>query len=36
MAKKKRKTQYAHNPGYCMIYPDADDRDDGVVSTGQS
>ena len=39
MAKRKKKKvdgEYAHNPNYCMIYPDADDRDDEVVSTGQS
>ena len=41
MAKKKKKSAkkaetYAHNPKYSMIYPDADDRDPGVASTGQS
>ena len=40
MGKKKKKgksaTKYAHNPKYSMIYPDADDRDDKVVSTGKS
>lgn len=28
--------RYAHNSNYCMIYPDADERDDDVASTGQS
>ena len=36
MAKKKKAKKYAHNPKYSMIYPDADARDDDVVSTGQS
>ena len=40
MAKKKKKAKkaasYAHNPKYSMIYPDADDRDPDVASTGQS
>lgn len=39
LGKKKKKgsaTKYAHNPKYSMIYPDADDRDDSVVSTGKS
>ena len=34
--KKKKGAKCAHNPKYSMIYPDADNRDDGVVSTGQS
>lgn len=41
MAKKRKKrdegTAYAQNPRYCMIMPDAEERDDdSVVSTGQS
>ena len=39
MGKKKKKgsvAKYAHNPKYSMIYPDADNRDDKVVSTGKS
>ena len=40
VGKKKKKgkgaTKYAHNPKYSMIYPDADHRDDGIVSTGKS
>ena len=33
--KEKNGNEYAHNPGYCMIRPEADEEDD-VVSTGQS
>ena len=33
--KAKNGNEYAHNPGYCMIRPEADEEDD-VVSTGQS
>ncbi len=36
MKKKKKTEKYAHNPKYSMIYPDADERDGGVVSTGES
>ena len=40
MGKKKKKdkgaAKYVHNPKYSMIYPDADNRDDSVVSTGKS
>ena len=35
--KKKVDTDYAHNPRYCMIMPDADERDDeDITPTGQS
>ena len=35
--KPKQETAYAQNPRYCMIMPDAEERDDdSVVSTGQS
>lgn len=35
--KKKADTEYAHNPRYCMIMPDAEERDDkDIGSTGQS
>ena len=34
---KKKKTDYAHNPHYCMIMPDSEERDDeDIASTGQS
>ncbi len=34
---KRNDTDYAHNPRYCMILPDAAEADEGnVVSTGQS
>ncbi len=34
---KKKKKEYAHNPRYCMILPDASKADgEDVVSTGQS
>ena len=33
--KEKNGNEYAHNPSYCMIRPEADEEDD-VVSTGQS
>ena len=40
MSKKKRKsadTEYAHNPNYCMIMPDAEERDDdSIVPSNQS
>ena len=42
MSKKKKKkqtknTQYAHNPRYCMILPDAANADEeNITSTGQS
>ena len=43
MKKQKKKdkssidTQYAHNPRYCMILPDAaDEWEEDIVSTGQS
>lgn len=43
MKKQKHKeksnidTQYAHNPRYCMILPDAaDEWEEDIVSTGQS
>ncbi len=37
MAKKKEKALYAHNPNYCMIMPDSEERDDeSIASTGQS
>ena len=36
--KKKNKikidTDYAHNPRYCMIYPDSAERDDDNIVTG--
>ncbi len=41
--KKKKKskdqidTHYAHNPNYCMIMPDSEERNDRhIVPTGQS
>lgn len=35
--KQKIDTQYAHNPRYCMILPDAaDEWEEDIVSTGQS
>ncbi len=35
--KKDRDAEYAHNPHYSMIVPDAEDRDEkNVVSTSQS
>lgn len=34
---KRNDTDYAHNPRYCMILPDAAEADEeDVVSTGQS
>lgn len=34
---KRSDTDYAHNPRYCMILPDAAEADEeDVVSTGQS
>ncbi len=33
---KKRAKEYAHNPAYCMIRPDAKTSDDEIVTTGQS
>lgn len=42
MSKKKKKgakqdTDYAHNPHYCMILPDATkDDEENITSTGQS
>ncbi len=34
---KKSEVRYPHNPRYCMIAPDAEERDDdSVVTTGQS
>ena len=35
--KKKVDTNFAHNPRYCMIMPDADKRDDeDIAPTSQS
>ena len=35
--KKKSAKDCAHNPHYCMIMPDAEERDDeDIASTGQS
>ena len=40
MSKKKKKpkdTEYAHNPRYCMILPDASkEHEKDISSTGQS
>ena len=35
---KRSDTEYAHNPSYCMILPDAEKagKEDEIVSTGQS
>ncbi len=30
----KRDTRYAHNPHYCMIMPDAEERDGEDIVTG--
>ena len=30
--KKKTDLEYPHNPRYCMIMPDADDRDDDSIA----
>ncbi len=35
--KKKKDLEYAHNPRYCMILPDAAKKDEeDISSTGQS
>ncbi len=35
--KRERDVTYAHNPHYCMIMPDSEERDDeDIASTGQS
>ena len=35
---KRSDTDYAHNPNYCMILPDAEEagQEEHIVTTGQS
>lgn len=33
--KKEDDLKYAHNPNYCMIFPNTEEEED-IVSTGQS